>query len=261
MAQINRVMIVSGCGSSHLFPFGLGDVPRLRCSTGDRFGERFIIIELPFSFSGDGDEPPPAEFLRDGVRRIVASKCLNLKMKNRKNTMLTNKTPLEKMQFDCMRPNSLPNWHVTFRSIVWASKQKGKRPTYPWWWRWSATMRTKANVQLAWAKALRWEGTYLPWSWRLNGWCSFGNRWIILRWHSWRARFIDCRIINFRITDHSHEEWTFLCQSLFSLAIQNFGKFVGLIFLQQFSGEICDYLPSNICQCFANNSKWKMKHF
>lgn len=72
------------CEASHLlpFPFGLGDVPRLRCSTGERFGERFIKIELPFSFSGDGDEPPPvAEFLRDGVRRIVASKCLNLNEK------------------------------------------------------------------------------------------------------------------------------------------------------------------------------------
>lgn len=61
------------------FPFGFGDVPRLRWSTGDRFGERLIIIEQPFSFSGDGDDPPPvAEFLRDGVKRIVASKCLNL---------------------------------------------------------------------------------------------------------------------------------------------------------------------------------------
>lgn len=61
------------------FPLGFGDVPRLRCKTGERFGERLIIIELPFSFSGDGDEPPPvAEFRRDGVRRIVASKCRNL---------------------------------------------------------------------------------------------------------------------------------------------------------------------------------------
>lgn len=68
-------------GSIYLlaFPFGLGEVPRLRCSTGERFGEREIIIELLFSFSGDGDEPPPvAEFLRDGVKRMVASKCLNL---------------------------------------------------------------------------------------------------------------------------------------------------------------------------------------
>lgn len=62
-----------------VFPFGFGEVPRLRCSTGERFGDREIIIELLFSFSGDGDEPPPvAEFLRDGVRRMVASKCLNL---------------------------------------------------------------------------------------------------------------------------------------------------------------------------------------
>lgn len=77
------------------FPFGFGDVPRLRCKTGDRFGERLIIIDpptikilhyflhrffchihiLPFSFSGEGDDPPPvAEFLRDGVKRTVASK-------------------------------------------------------------------------------------------------------------------------------------------------------------------------------------------
>lgn len=79
---------VSGGGEDGLFfhllafplPFGFGDEPRLRWRTGERFGERLIIIELPFSFSGDGDDPPPvAEFLRDGVNRIVASKCLNLK--------------------------------------------------------------------------------------------------------------------------------------------------------------------------------------
>lgn len=62
-----------------VFPFGFGEVPRLRCSTGERFGDREIIIELLFSFSGDGDDPPPvAEFLRDGVKRMVASRCLNL---------------------------------------------------------------------------------------------------------------------------------------------------------------------------------------
>lgn len=50
-------------------------MPRLRCNIGDRFGERLAIIETPFSFSGDGDEPPPvAEFLRDGVKRTVVSK-------------------------------------------------------------------------------------------------------------------------------------------------------------------------------------------
>lgn len=71
------------------FPFGFGDVPRLRCKTGDRFGERLIIIELQFSFSGDGDEPPPvAEFRRDGVKRIVASKCLNL-MRTHKKRLLS----------------------------------------------------------------------------------------------------------------------------------------------------------------------------
>lgn len=65
-----------------VFPFGSGEVPRLRWSTGERFGERKIIFELLFSFSGDGDEPPPvAEFRRDGVRRMVVSKCLNLLVK------------------------------------------------------------------------------------------------------------------------------------------------------------------------------------
>lgn len=33
------------------------------------------MVFAPFSFSGDGDDPPPvAEFLRDGVNRTVASK-------------------------------------------------------------------------------------------------------------------------------------------------------------------------------------------
>lgn len=71
--------MADGCIYLLELPFGLGEVPRLRCSTGERFGDREIIIELLFSFSGDGDEPPPvAEFLRDGVRRMVASKCLKL---------------------------------------------------------------------------------------------------------------------------------------------------------------------------------------
>lgn len=47
---------------------GLGDEPRLRIGNGDRFGERLAVME-PFSFSGDGDEPPVAEFRREGVRR------------------------------------------------------------------------------------------------------------------------------------------------------------------------------------------------
>lgn len=50
-------------------------MPRLRCSTGERFGDRLAAIVSPFSFSGDGDEMPPvAEFLRDGVKRTVVSK-------------------------------------------------------------------------------------------------------------------------------------------------------------------------------------------
>lgn len=62
-----------------MHPFGFGDVPRLRCSTGERFGERQTVIELQFSFSGDGEDPPPvAEFRLDGVKRIVASRWRNL---------------------------------------------------------------------------------------------------------------------------------------------------------------------------------------
>lgn len=67
------------------FPFGFGDVPRLRWSTGERFGERQIVIELLFSFSGDGDDPPVAEFRLDGVKRMVASKCRKLIDRKQKN--------------------------------------------------------------------------------------------------------------------------------------------------------------------------------
>lgn len=56
-------------------PFGFGDTPLLRCIIGERFGDRLFAIEPTFSFSGDGDEPPPvAEFRRDGVKRTVVSK-------------------------------------------------------------------------------------------------------------------------------------------------------------------------------------------
>lgn len=52
---------------------GLGDVPRLRIGSGERLGDRLAVIE-PFSFSGDGDEPPVAEFRRDGARRTQVSR-------------------------------------------------------------------------------------------------------------------------------------------------------------------------------------------
>lgn len=138
------------------FPFGFGDVPRLRCKTGDRFGERFTywrkmceesvsfwlvkkwwwvecakpyinhhsqhlyltIIEPPFSFSGDGDEPPPvtdvAELRRDGVKRTVVSKCRNLKF-YAKQIYELNDVCYFKLEM-------LPNWNIALRSIIWAGK-------------------------------------------------------------------------------------------------------------------------------------------
>lgn len=51
---------------------GFGDVPLFLPRTGERFGERFI--GNPFSFSGDGDEPPVAEFRRDADKRTVVSR-------------------------------------------------------------------------------------------------------------------------------------------------------------------------------------------
>ncbi len=51
---------------------GFGDTPRFLPNTGDRFGERFV--EKPFSFSGDGVDPPVAEFRRDADKRTVVSK-------------------------------------------------------------------------------------------------------------------------------------------------------------------------------------------
>lgn len=59
-------------------PFGFGETPRLRCSTGDLFGDLLPRSISPFSFSGDGEEPPVAEFRRDGVNRTVVSKWRNL---------------------------------------------------------------------------------------------------------------------------------------------------------------------------------------
>lgn len=81
---------------------------------------------------------------------------------------------------------------------------------------------------------------------RLNGRCSFSNRRIIFRWQSWRSRFVNSRIVDFRVTDHSHEEWPLLGQCFFSLAIQNFGNLVGLFLLQQFSRKVRNNFPSNV---------------
>lgn len=62
-----------------VFPLGgFGEASLLRIKTGDRLGDRAVVMH-PFSLSGDGDEPPPvAEFRRDGVKRTVASKWRNL---------------------------------------------------------------------------------------------------------------------------------------------------------------------------------------
>lgn len=112
------------------FPFGLGDVPRLRWSTGERFGERQSVIELQFSFSGDGDDPPPvAEFLRDGVKRIVASKCRNL-LKLSINTHKKKTCSIFSsiqiltvfyVEFENKR-RYLPNWNIAFWTVIWTSK-------------------------------------------------------------------------------------------------------------------------------------------
>ena len=53
-------------GKFYGFPLDctLGEVPRLRITCGDLFGD--FNISVPFSLSGDGELPPPeAEFLRD----------------------------------------------------------------------------------------------------------------------------------------------------------------------------------------------------
>lgn len=56
-----------------LFVTGFGETPRFLPNTGDRFGE------YPFSFSGDGVDPPPvAEFRRDADKRTVVSRWRNL---------------------------------------------------------------------------------------------------------------------------------------------------------------------------------------
>lgn len=55
-------------------PFGFGETPRLRGNIGDLFGDLLPKSMSPFSFSGDGEEPPVAEFRRDGVKRTVVSK-------------------------------------------------------------------------------------------------------------------------------------------------------------------------------------------
>lgn len=99
--------------------------------------------------------------------------------------------------------------------------------------------------------------TNIPGRWCLNRRCTFSNRWIIFRRNSWCSSFVDGRIVNLWITDHSHEKWTLLFQCLFPLAIQHFGNFVGLLLFQQFGGKIRYYIPSSICEI----SKRKTKHF
>lgn len=137
-----------------------------------------------------------------------------------------------------MKKNNIPNRNIAFRSIIWTGKEKGKWPANPWWWCWSTAMHPIQNIRVIKIDSMSFHcilvriDYYLPWCWRLNGWRSFGNRWILFRWHSWRSRFINSRIVDFWITDHSHEEWTLLCQCFFSFTIHNFGKLIGLLLFQ-----------------------------
>lgn len=55
----------------------LGDAPRLRTMIGDRLGD--LARTMPFSPSGDGDDPPPvAELRREAVNRTMVSRWRNL---------------------------------------------------------------------------------------------------------------------------------------------------------------------------------------
>lgn len=51
---------------------GLGDVPRFRCSIGDFLGDFSKV--MPFSASGEGEDPPVAELRRDADSRIMVSR-------------------------------------------------------------------------------------------------------------------------------------------------------------------------------------------
>lgn len=51
---------------------------RLLCKTEERFGDLLFEMIDPFSFSGDGEDPPVAELRLDGVKRTVVSKWRNL---------------------------------------------------------------------------------------------------------------------------------------------------------------------------------------
>lgn len=96
---------------------------------------------------------------------------------------------------------------------------------------------------------------FLPGWWCLNRRRTFSNWWIIFRRDSWCSSFVDSWIVYLRITDHSHEKWTLLSQCLFSLAIQNFRYFVGLLLFQQFGCKICYYLPSDIWNIWIEGRK------
>jgi hypothetical protein len=57
----------------YVFPFELlfGELPRFRIICGDFFGD--LRVKIPFSPSGEGEEFPVAEFLRE--EPIRTSKC------------------------------------------------------------------------------------------------------------------------------------------------------------------------------------------
>lgn len=66
---------------------------------------------------------------------------------------------------------------------------------------------------------------------RLDDRSSVNNRRKCIGGHPWGLRFVDSRIIYFRITDHAHEERSLLGKCLFALAVQNLGDLIRL-FLQ-----------------------------
>lgn len=55
---------------------GFGDEPRFRIRIGDFLGDFSRVI--PFSASGDGDDPPVAELRREADSRIIVSRWRNL---------------------------------------------------------------------------------------------------------------------------------------------------------------------------------------
>lgn len=85
---------------------------------------------------------------------------------------------------------------------------------------------------------------------RLNGRCTLGYWRVDVGGNARcaRASLINCRIIDFRIADHAHEERSLVGQCLFALAIEYLGDLVRLLLFEQFRGEIGDYVPGDLCE-------------